>query len=38
MNAKIREMGFEAITTDGIHLTETGQRMLAQIVKESFCL
>ena len=38
MNAKIREMGLEAITTDGIHLTETGQRMLAQIVKESFCL
>lgn len=38
MNDKIQEMGYEAITTDGIHLTETGQRMLAQIVKESFCL
>lgn len=38
MNKKIKEMGFDTITTDGIHLTETGQHMLAQVVKESFCL
>lgn len=38
LEKKIAELGHEAITTDGIHLTPAGQKILAEIIKESFCL
>lgn len=38
MEKKIREMGHSAITTDCIHLTSTGQKILAEIIKASFHL
>ena len=36
LNRKIEELGYEAVTTDGIHLTPLGHQLLADILKESF--
>ncbi len=33
---KIEELGYDAITTDGIHLTPLGHQLLADILKDSF--
>lgn len=33
---KIHELGYDAVTTDGIHLTPLGHQLLADILKESF--
>lgn len=38
MEAKIGELGHSAITTDCIHLTSAGQKILADIIKASFRL
>ena len=36
LNRKIEELGYEAVTTDGIHLTPLGHQLLADILKEAF--
>ena len=36
LNRKIEELGYDAVTTDGIHLTPLGHQLLADILKESF--
>ena len=36
LNQKIDELGYDAVTTDGIHLTPLGHQLLADILKESF--
>ncbi len=36
LNRKIEELGYEAVTTDGIHLTPLGHQILADILKEAF--
>lgn len=36
MNLKIQELGYDAITTDGIHLTSLGQELLADVIKKFF--
>lgn len=38
LEQKIQELGYDAITTDGMHLTSTGHEILAALVKESFDL
>lgn len=38
LEQKIQELGYDAITTDGMHLTSTGHEILASLVKESFDL
>lgn len=38
LEQKIEELGYDAITTDGMHLTSTGHEILAALVKESFDL
>lgn len=38
MNEKINELGHDAITTDCIHLTPMGHKLLAYIVKDAFSL
>lgn len=38
LEQKIEELGYDAITTDGMHLTSTGHKILAALVKESFDL
>ena len=38
MNQKIAEYGYDAITTDGIHLTLLGHKILAGIIQDSFQL
>ena len=38
LNQKIEELGYDAVTTDGIHLTQLGHQFLAEIIKESFQL
>lgn len=38
LEQKIEELGYNAITTDGMHLTSTGHEILAALVKESFDL
>lgn len=38
LSQKINELGYDTITTDGIHLTDMGQHILAQMVKETFGL
>lgn len=38
LKQKIEELGYDAITTDGMHLTSTGHEILAALVKESFDL
>ena len=38
LNLKIEELGYDAVTTDGIHLTQLGHQFLAEIIKESFQL
>lgn len=36
LNQKIEELGYDAVTTDGIHLTHLGHQLLADILKDSF--
>ena len=38
LNLRIEELGYDAVTTDGIHLTQLGHQFLAAIRKESFQL
>ena len=38
LNQKIEELGYDAVTTDGIHLTQLGHQFLAEIIKASFQL
>lgn len=38
LEQKIEDLGYDAITTDGMHLTSTGHEILAALVKESFDL
>ena len=38
LEQKIQELGYDAITTDGMHLTSTGHEILAALVKEFFDL
>ena len=38
LKQKMEELGYDAITTDGMHLTSTGHEILAALVKESFDL
>ena len=38
LNQKIEELGYDAVTTDGIHLTQLGHRFLADIIKKTFHL
>ena len=38
LEQKIEELGYDAITTDGMHLTSAGHEILAALVKESFDL
>lgn len=38
LNQKIEELGYDAVTTDGIHLTQLGHQFLAEIIKKSFQL
>lgn len=38
LEQKIKELGYDAITTDGMHLTDTGHEILAALVKEAFDL
>lgn len=38
LNEKIQQLGYDAITTDGIHLTSTGHKVLAEIVSKAFGL
>lgn len=35
---KIKELGYQTITTDGIHLTSVGHNILAALVKDAFNL
>ena len=37
LNEKARRYGYSEITTDGIHLTEWGQRFLADRLYELIC-
>ena len=38
LNQKIEELGYDAVTTDGIHLTQLGHQFLADIIKKTFHL
>lgn len=38
LNQKVAELGLEAISPDGIHLTEEGQKILADIILAAFQL
>ena len=38
LEQKIQELGYDAITTDGMHLTSAGHEILAALVKEFFDL
>ncbi len=38
LNRKIQELGYDTITTDGIHLTPAGQNILAEIVRDAFSI
>ena len=38
LEQKIQELGYDAITTDGMHLTSTGHEILVALVKEFFDL
>lgn len=37
-NEKVQELGYDAITYDGIHLADAGHEILSEIVKNAFCL
>ena len=38
LEQQIEKHGYDAITTDGIHLTRLGQKILADIVRNAFQL
>lgn len=38
LTQKIQELGYDTITTDGIHLTPAGQNILAEVVREAFSI
>ena len=38
LNRKIQELGYDTITTDGIHLTPAGQNILAEVVRDAFSI
>ena len=35
LNQKIEELGYDAVTTDGIHLTQLGHQFLAETIREA---